>query len=272
MPAERADAAPRRRDRRRTHQVQQTIYLATAQDKAAGSRTGRLFKIIAVASPDDARDDDAAAACKLESLRAHADASTLELRCHGSPRLNRGPTVPDVAGGRRSRLATTVNARATDICKSMTACSLPHLVNGLTLGLLFALVALGFMLIVGVMEVINLAHGSLFALGAYFAMTMWPRHAAAGRASRRPGGRCLSARATAVALVLAPAAGRRSSAWRSNRAMRRTYGRDPLYGLLLTFGAALVIEETIRLVWGSAEQVLPVPAGITGGFIAGGMI
>ncbi|HIC80811.1 MAG TPA: branched-chain amino acid ABC transporter permease, partial [Kiloniellaceae bacterium] len=47
---------------------------------------------------------------------------------------------------------------------------LPHLLNGLALGLLFALIALGFTLIVGVMEVINLAHGSLFALGAYVAM------------------------------------------------------------------------------------------------------
>ena len=49
---------------------------------------------------------------------------------------------------------------------------LPHLINGLTLGLLFALIALGFMLIVGVMEQINLAHGSLFALGAYVGMTL----------------------------------------------------------------------------------------------------
>ena len=49
---------------------------------------------------------------------------------------------------------------------------LPHLINGLTLGLLFALIALGFMLIVGVMEQINLAHGSLFALGAYFALAI----------------------------------------------------------------------------------------------------
>src|SRR6478609_8386441 len=47
---------------------------------------------------------------------------------------------------------------------------LPHLVNGVALGLLFALLALGFMLIVGVMETINLAHGSLFALGMYFAI------------------------------------------------------------------------------------------------------
>ena len=46
----------------------------------------------------------------------------------------------------------------------------PHIFNGLTLGLLFALIALGFTLIVGVMEVINLAHGSLFAIGAYFGL------------------------------------------------------------------------------------------------------
>ena len=42
--------------------------------------------------------------------------------------------------------------------------------NGVSLGLLFALIALGFMLIVGVMETINLAHGSLFALGMYVAL------------------------------------------------------------------------------------------------------
>ena len=47
-------------------------------------------------------------------------------------------------------------------------------------------------------------------------------------------------------------------------ALRRTYGKDPLYGLLLTFGAALVIEEAIRLTWGSQERVLPVPAMLQG--------
>ena len=43
--------------------------------------------------------------------------------------------------------------------------------------------------------------------------------------------------------------------------MRRTYGKDPLYGLLLTFGAAMVIEEMIRLVWGTRDYVLQVPHG-----------
>ena len=57
---------------------------------------------------------------------------------------------------------------------------LPHLVNGISLGLLFALIALGFMLIVGVMETINLAHGSLFALGMYVALFLIAPQAWAG--------------------------------------------------------------------------------------------
>ena len=41
------------------------------------------------------------------------------------------------------------------------------------------------------------------------------------------------------------------------RLMRRTYGRDPLYGLLLTFGVAMVIEELIRVVWGTRDYSCP---------------
>jgi len=54
--------------------------------------------------------------------------------------------------------------------------------------------------------------------------------------------------------------------------MRRTYGKDPLYGLLLTFGAAMVIEETIRLVWGTRDYVLQVPQAVSGGFLFGDLI
>jgi branched-chain amino acid transport system permease protein len=54
--------------------------------------------------------------------------------------------------------------------------------------------------------------------------------------------------------------------------LRRTYGRDPLYGLLLTFGAALVIEELIRLTWGSTEKQLPLPEVISGAFVFDGLI
>jgi len=57
---------------------------------------------------------------------------------------------------------------------------LAQLFNGLVLGLLFSVMALGFMMILSVMEVINFSHGALFALGAYFALSLqkivgyWP--------------------------------------------------------------------------------------------------
>lgn len=148
---------------------------------------------------------------------------------------------------------------------------LPHLINGLALGLLFALIALGFTLIVSVMEVINLAHGSLFALGAYIAMVIIsPDLVMLGAAGELYGGLPLAVRYV-IALIVAPlliaAVG-----FGLEILLRRTYGKKKEYGLLLTFGAALVLEEVIRLVWGPAERVLPVPPGVSGAFIFDGMI
>jgi branched-subunit amino acid ABC-type transport system permease component len=148
---------------------------------------------------------------------------------------------------------------------------LPHLLNGVTLGLLFALIALGFMLIVGVMETINLAHGSLFALGMYFALFivapklgLFP-DLQAWYLALPMGTRYL------LALFLAPVfVG--LFGMLLELCMRRTYGRDPLYGLLLTFGAALVIEELIRVVWGSTEKQLPLPDAISGAVLVGDLI
>jgi len=143
---------------------------------------------------------------------------------------------------------------------------LPHLVNGITLGLLFGLIALGFMMILGLMEQINLAHGSLFALGAYFAYAIvtprlpLPVDVLQAWAAVPIGWRFAAAIFLAPVLV-AP------FGLVLERLMRRTYGRDPLYGLLLTFGIAMVLEEVIRQVWGTRDYTLPVPRGISGGFI-----
>ncbi len=148
---------------------------------------------------------------------------------------------------------------------------LPHLFNGLTLGLLFALIALGFTLIVGVMEVINLAHGSLFALGAYFALAIiggaWLGETAIGAwwLAAPIASRYLIALALAPFLAAVAGMG-------LELALRRTYGKAPLYGLLLTFGAALVIEELIRLGWGTGEQHLQLPQTINGAVLLGGLI
>ncbi|MGI9568407.1 MAG: branched-chain amino acid ABC transporter permease, partial [Desulfobulbia bacterium] len=127
------------------------------------------------------------------------------------------------------------------------------------------------MLIVGVMELINLAHGSLFALGAYLAMVIIsPDPAFFGPVGQWYISLPLGARYV-VALVFAPClvfvVGMGLEV-----CMRRTYGKDPLYGLLLTFGAAMVIEELIRVIWGSGEQVLRTPELINGAFLFADLI
>jgi branched-subunit amino acid ABC-type transport system permease component len=148
---------------------------------------------------------------------------------------------------------------------------LPHIVNGISLGLLFALIALGFMLIVGVMELINLAHGSLFALGAYAAMVIIdPDPSLFGSFGEWYVSLPLASRYL-VGLILGPLCVA-VVGMGLEVCMRRTYGKDPLYGLLLTFGAAMVIEELIRVVWGSSEQVMPVPQGVSGAFLFGDLI
>ena len=118
--------------------------------------------------------------------------------------------------------------------------------NGLVLGLLFGVMALGFMMILSVMEVINFSHGALFALGAYFALTLskmigyWP------------------------ALIVAPIIVGLLGLAIERGLVRRIYGKDPLFGLLMTLGLAMAIEEVIRIVWGKAGYSLAPPAFVAG--------
>ncbi len=148
---------------------------------------------------------------------------------------------------------------------------LPHILNGLALGLLFALLALGFMLIIGVMEVINLAHGSLFALGAYVALALMAPDGGLPFAFMQPYYDLPAVPRYVIALIVAPLVVG-VVGMGLEICLRRTYGGDPLYPLLLTFGAALVLEEVIREIWGSSEYYLPIPKGISGGFIFGDLI
>ena len=92
-----------------------------------------------------------------------------------------------------------------------------QLLNGLVLGLLYAIIALGFMLILGTMEVINFSHGALFAFGGYFALALQPHVGWWAALALAPVG------VGVVGLLL-------------EFGVRRTYGRDPLFGLLFTFG------------------------------------
>ena len=165
-----------------THQMQQTIYMATYNDQPA--EKDDIFKILAKLPPKDVEDPDAPRHVQARGVRRDADVRDAEDgRTHRRPRESGDPAAFETTLGSRVRGNDSLNAfphardrrserRANAAYVEFLANLVPHLVNGLSLGLLFALIALGFMLIVGVMETINLAHGSFFALGMYVALML----------------------------------------------------------------------------------------------------
>jgi branched-chain amino acid transport system permease protein len=114
--------------------------------------------------------------------------------------------------------------------------------NGLIVGAFYALMALGLSLILNLSGVINFAHGGFLAIGGYLAFTMIPYVGFWG------------------ALVLAPIATALLGFVAERLLIRRVYGRDPLYSLLLTFGLAFMIEDGTRFIWGAQSLPFQVPA------------
>jgi branched-chain amino acid transport system permease protein len=115
--------------------------------------------------------------------------------------------------------------------------------NGLVTGCSYALMALGLSLILNLSGTINFAHGGFLALGAYLAYTMMP------------------VTGFWLALLLAPILTAGLGVVVERLLIRRLYGRDPLYSLLLTFGLALIFEDLTRAIWG-AQGVSYVPPAI----------
>ncbi|HZS64520.1 MAG TPA: branched-chain amino acid ABC transporter permease [Xanthobacteraceae bacterium] len=114
--------------------------------------------------------------------------------------------------------------------------------NGLQFGLLLFLLAAGLTLIFGIMDLVNLAHGSLYMMGAYFAASL----------SALTGSLLLGAALALAATLLVGIA-------IEVVVMRRLYGRDHLDHLLATFGLILFFNELVRLLWGPAALSVPLP-------------
>jgi branched-chain amino acid transport system permease protein len=119
---------------------------------------------------------------------------------------------------------------------------LEQCLNGLQFGLLLFLLAAGLTLIFGIMDMVNLAHGSLYMIGAYFAASFvaWTGSFLAGAA--------LALVATLLVGMLLEVV-----------AIRPLYGRDHLDHVLGTFGLLLFFNELVRLVWGPAGLRVPLP-------------
>jgi branched-chain amino acid transport system permease protein len=115
--------------------------------------------------------------------------------------------------------------------------------NGVQLGMLLFLLAAGLTLIFGIMDLVNLAHGSLYMIGAYFAATF------AALTDSFVLGAILALLATLVVGMAVEVI-----------AIRRLYGRDHLDHVLGTFGLILFFNELVRLIWGPAGMTLPLPS------------
>mgnify|MGYP003627745532 FL=1 len=114
--------------------------------------------------------------------------------------------------------------------------------NGLQLGLLLFLLAAGLTLVFGIMDLVNLAHGSLYMVGAYFAATFtaWTG-------------------SFVFAVVLTLPATLLVGAVVEIVCLRTLYDRDHLDQVLATFGLILFFNELVRLVWGPAGLSVPLP-------------
>jgi branched-chain amino acid transport system permease protein len=122
-------------------------------------------------------------------------------------------------------------------------------IGGLVYGMILVMVSLGLALVLGLMGVVNFAHGALFMLGGYFAYAAMATYGLP----------------FPVALVVGPVGAGVVGVAMEVVVLRRLYGKDPIIGLLATFGLTLMIEEAVRFVWGASAVQPNKPALLTGG-------
>jgi branched-chain amino acid transport system permease protein len=136
------------------------------------------------------------------------------------------------------------------------AAILGQLMLGLVNGSFYALLSLGLAVIFGLLRVVNFAHGAFYMLGAFaayigltsFGINYW------------------------FLLILAPLAVGLFGIVLERLFLRHLYRLDPIYGLLLTFGLALIFEGVMRWKYGSSGMSFPVPEALQGVFNLGFMV
>lgn len=130
-----------------------------------------------------------------------------------------------------------------------------QLLNGFQLGILLFLIAAGLTLIFGVMQFINLAHGSLFMFGAYFSIFF----------QQLTGNFWLGLLFTLMACFVLGLAFELALA-------RRLYARNHLEQILVTFGFILIANDLVLLIWGFEPKFSGIPQVLTGHFVLPGNI
>jgi branched-chain amino acid transport system permease protein len=136
-------------------------------------------------------------------------------------------------------------------------------VDGIVFASWLFLISVGLTLIYGVLRILNIAHGSLYALGAYtgawlviayFRQDLWPYGSLL----------LLLGAALLVGLVVGPLIERGVLRW--------MYGREEVFQLLVTYALFLILEDTIKLVWGVDPYYAYKPYGLLGQVRLGGIV
>ena len=124
---------------------------------------------------------------------------------------------------------------------------LEQTLNGFQFGILLFLLAAGLTLIFGIMDLINLAHGSLYMMGAYFAATFtkWTGSFLLGSILAIPASMAFGMIVEMIAI-------------------RTLYTRNHLDQVLATFGLILFFNEFVRLIWGPIGLDIPLPEVLNG--------
>lgn len=136
----------------------------------------------------------------------------------------------------------------------MSTLFLQHLANGLLDGVYYLLIALGLSMIFSLGGIVNLAHGAFYAIGAYLTVTLGPHVGFGG------------------ALLISPILVALLGVVFERVLFQRFYRADPILSLLLTFGLALVAEQTLRMIFGAPPLSYSIPPWLRGQIIMGDFI
>jgi len=128
---------------------------------------------------------------------------------------------------------------------------LEQVVNGLVLGGYYLLLALGLSLIFSVGGIVNLAHGAFYAIGAYVSLEVI-KHVGFG-----------------ASILVTPLLVALLGIVFERYLLRRFYTADPILSLLVTFGLAMVAEQALRMIWGSAPLPSNMPPDFKGNVLLG---
>jgi len=122
-----------------------------------------------------------------------------------------------------------------------------NILNGLSWGMLLFLIAVGLTTIFGVLGVLNFAHGSLFMLGAYLCMQVMQYFDSFW-----------------LGLLLGPLCAVVIGVLVEKYLLKRVYSRDVSFQLLLTFAILLILDDGVRMIWGSGYHVVDPPDILAG--------